>query len=103
MAFFGLTALGAQSAFQASALVSMAMSRNVVACAIMKAPDIAQDFLDITLITDEELESAFQRCDKDGSGAIEIGEVRALPYSIGPFRAQFPHSPLHALLSLRPC
>ena len=56
MAFFGLTALGPQSCFQASAL----------------------DYLDITLFDDASFVTAFKRCDKDGSGAITVDEFEAL-------------------------
>ena len=60
MAFFGLTSLGPPSAFQAAAI----------------------DYLDITLFTEAEFESAFKRVDKDGSGAITPNEVRA-SYVVG--------------------
>lgn len=60
-----------------------------------------QDFLDITLITDEELEKAFLKCDKDGSGAIEIGEVRRACFR-GRFWANFRNAPRRTLCSSRP-
>ncbi len=37
--------------------------------------DHPQDFLDITLLTDDELIEAFNKCDKDHSGTIEKSEV----------------------------
>ena len=47
----------------------------------------SQDFLDITLLTDEELLEAFNKCDKDNSGTIEKSEVCCCDNG-----RQFPHA-----------
>ena len=58
MAFFGITALGSPNTFQS----------NLVSA------------LGINVFSDEEFEKAFQKVDRDGSGAITPDEVEDLLY-----------------------